>query len=179
MKNLITAALLSLASPAFAEAPDIDGRWVSVAPENFGGPFALREFTFEGDAWRIVLKTFADEAMTEPQFTLDVAGYYRLGAESMAVPGAWNGVFAAFDKTLTAHSAETVEMFGSVGCTLVVDQPFDLTDSACGFFHATMDNMGEYDLIAMRDGQLFLGERSGDLTKARPTALIPYPLVKE
>ncbi|MFM7336557.1 MAG: hypothetical protein ACKO2N_21545 [Tabrizicola sp.] len=179
MKTILAAALLALATPAVAEAPSIDGQWASLAPENFGGPFALRDFTFDGDAWRIVLRTFADEAMTQPQFTLDVAGYYRVGAESSAVPGAWNAVFAAFDKTLTAHSAETVAMFVGMGCTLEIDQPFDLTDQPCGFFHATMDNTGEYDLIAVKDGQLFLGDRSGDLTKARPTALIGYPLARK
>jgi hypothetical protein len=30
--------------------------------------------------------------------------------------------------------------------------------------------------VAFRDGALFLGERSGDLSKARPTALGTHPL---
>jgi hypothetical protein len=39
-----------------------------------------------------------------------------------------------------------------------------------------MQNMGEYDLVAIRNGQLFFGDRSGDLSKARPDKLTPYPL---
>ncbi|MGL5012587.1 MAG: hypothetical protein ACRC6I_22185 [Paracoccaceae bacterium] len=179
MKPLVTALLVSLSSPAWAEAPNLDGRWISVAPENIGQMYATRDFTFDGDAWSITFKAFADAERAAPMFTLQVDGHFRLGGESAAVPGAWNGVFGAFDKTVTAHSAAAVEMFGGMGCTLEIDQPFDLTDKACGFFHATMDTLGEYDLVALKDGQLFLGDRSGDLTKARPTALTPFPLVRE
>ncbi|MBL9048226.1 MAG: hypothetical protein JNK34_13105, partial [Tabrizicola sp.] len=109
MKRLLAAALFFIATPVLAEAPSIDGHWVSVAPENIGGPFATREFTFDGPAWRVAFRTFADAAMTQPGFTIDVSGFYRVGGESAAVPGAWNGVFAAFDKTVTAHSPEAVE----------------------------------------------------------------------
>jgi hypothetical protein len=179
VKRLLAAALLALAPPAFAEAPSIDGTWVSVAPENIGGPFATRAFTFDGDAWSVVFSTFADDGLTQPGFTINVAGYYRLGGASAAVPGAWNGVFAAFDKTVTAHSPEAVAMFADMGCTLELGQPFDLTDQACGFLHAAMEAMGEYDLVSIQGDQLFLGDRSADLTKARPTMLTPFPVVRK
>ena len=179
MKRLLAVALFFVATPVLAEAPSIDGHWVSVAPENIGGPFATREFTFDGPAWRVAFRTFADAAMTQPGFTIDVSGFYRVGGESTAVPGAWNGIFAAFDKTVTAHSPEAVAMFAGMGCTLVIGQPFDLTDQACGFLHASMDAMGEYDLVALQGEQLFLGDRSADLTKIRPTMLTPFPLIRK
>jgi hypothetical protein len=179
MKTLMTAALLFLATPALAEPPSLDGRWISVAPENMGQIFATRDFTFDGDAWSIRFRAFGDEALSVPILTLDVAGYYKIGGESAVVPGAYNGVFGASDKVLVADSDIAVKMFGDMGCRLEVGVPFDLTDQACGFFHASMDAAGEYDLVAMQGDQLFLGDRAGDLTRERPTRLTPFPLVRE
>jgi hypothetical protein len=179
MKALIATALIAFASPMLAEAPVIDGQWTSVAAENMGQLHATRDFTFDGDAWSITFRAFGDAGMTVPLFTLDVAGYYKIGGPSKDVPGAYNGVFGASDKVLVADSPAAVEMFGQMGCTLEVGVPFDLTDQACGFFHASMDAAGEYDLVALKDGQLFLGDRAGDLTKERPKALTPFPLIKK
>ena len=54
-----------------------------------------------------------------------------------------------------------------------------LVSEGCGFLPALTRAMGEYDLVAMKDGQFFFGDRAGDLTKARPTMLTPFPLVKK
>ncbi len=68
-------------------------------------------------------------------------------------------------------------MFAEQGCALAVGEALDLIDQGCGFVPPLMTAMGEYDLVAMRGGQLFLGDRAGDLTKERPASLTPYPLV--
>ncbi len=179
MKTAFAALSILLATPVIAEAPKLDGTWASIAPENIGQMYAMRDFIFDGDAWSITFRAFGDEALSVPIFTLDVAGYYKIGGESAVVPGAYNGVFGATDKTLVANSDIAVKMFGDMGCTLDVGVPFDLTDQACGFFHASMDAAGEYDLVAIHGDQLFLGDRAGDLTKERPKALTPFPLVKK
>jgi hypothetical protein len=179
MKSTLAALAILLASPVLAEAPKLDGNWISVAPENMGQIYATRDFTFDGDAWSIKFRAFGDETLSVPIFTLDVAGYYKIGGESAVVPGAYNGVFGATDKTLVADSDIAVKMFGDMGCTLQVGVPFDLTDQACGFFHAAMDAAGEYDLVSLQGDQLFLGDRAGDLTKERPVKLTPFPLIRK
>jgi hypothetical protein len=179
MKAALTALAVLIATPALAEAPQLDGRWVSVGPEDMGQIHATRDFTFEGDAWSVTFRAFGDAAMTVPLFTLEVAGYYRIGGASAVVSGAYNGVFGASDKVLVAESEAAVGMFADMGCTLEVGVPFDLTDQACGFFHASMDVAGEYDLVSLQGDQLFLGDRAGDLTKERPTKLTPFPLVRK
>lgn len=179
MNATLAALAILLATPVMAEAPKLDGRWTSVAPENIGQMYATRDFTFDGDAWSITFRAFGDEALSVTIFTLDVAGYYSLAGESSVIPGAYNGVFGATDKTLVADSDIAVKMFGDMGCTLDVGVPFDLTDQACGFFHASMDAAGEYDLVAIHGDQLFLGDRAGDLTKERPKVLTSFPLVKK
>ena len=101
--------------------------------------FGTRAFTFDGDAWSVTFRAFGDEAMSVPISTLNVAGHFKVGGPSAAVPGAFDGVFGAMDKSVVADSGIAVKMFGDMGCSLEVGVPFDLTDQACGFLHAAMD----------------------------------------
>lgn len=173
------AAVMLLASPAFAEAPDISGHWQSRAPEATGPVFATRDFILTDREWTIAFHAFADAEGKVPLFTLDVGGVYVLGGASVAVPGAVEGIFPATHRNLTADSAEGVAFFAGQGCALTVGQAMPLVQTGCGFVPGLMQAMGEYDLVAVKDGSLFFGDRSGDLTKARPTALTPYPLVRQ
>jgi hypothetical protein len=172
--------LALLAPPALAQtAPDIPGRWVSAAAEAAGPVTGMRDFTFDGDRWSVRFSAFADAGTTQPLFVLDVAGAYVVGGPSAAVPGAWDANFPILSTTVTAASPAGVDMFAGMGCTLSEGEPKALIAEGCGFLPPVMDAMGEFDLVALKDGQLFLGDRSGDLTKARPTALIAYPLVRK
>lgn len=179
MKALVTAAFFGLASPVFAEAPVLDGHWISAAPENMGQMYATRDFTFDGDAWSVTFRAFGDAAATVPLFTLDVGGAYRIGGASATVPGAYEGIFPATRRSITADSEAGVGLFADMGCTLSLGQAQDLVDEGCGFVPPLMQAMGEYDLVSIQGERFFFGDRSGDLTKARPTALTPFPLVKK
>lgn len=175
-----TAALLCLAAaPVAAQPPDIAGRWQSAAPEAAGPVFATRDFTLTDREWSVVFRAYADAAGTAPLFTLQVGGVYVLGGPAPAVPGAVEAVFPAERRSVTADSAAGVAFFAGQGCSLTLGQPQPLVDRGCGFVPGLMQAMGEYDLVALRDGALFFGDRTGDLTRARPQRLTDYPLVRQ
>ena len=178
----LTAALgfAALSLPAHAgDAPAITGHWRSAAPEAQGGIFATRDFHIDGDRWSVTFRAFADQAASQPLFRIDVAGAYVLGGPSASVTGAHEGIFPAIKRDLTAESPAGVALFASMGCTLENGVTKHLVSEGCGFLPALMQAMGEYDLVALKDGQLYFGDRAGDLTKARPAALTPFPLVKQ
>ena len=167
-------------TPALADdMASIDGHWISASAEAQGGIYATREFHIEGDRWSVVFLAFADEAASQPLFRIDVSGAYVIGGPSAAVDGAHEGIFPALQRDLTALSAGGVAMFVGMGCTLEEGVVKHLLDEACGFLPPLMQAMGEYDLVAVREDRLYFGDRSGDLTKARPTALTPFPLVRQ
>lgn len=174
---LVLSALAG--SAGAADAPAIAGHWASAAPEAQGPIFATRDFQLDDTSWSLVFRAFADSAATQPLFRIDVAGVYLVGGPSGAVPGAMEGIFPATQRKLTAESAAGVAMFESMGCKLEQGVTKSLVSEGCGFLPPLMQAMGEYDLVALKDGQLFFGDRTGDLTKARPTKLTPFPLVKQ
>lgn len=171
-----TAAALSIALPASVSSADtLQGQWVSETPENMGSFYATRAFEFTQDKWSITFDAFADEGATTLLFSVDVAGTYVVGADS-AVEGAQDAVFHISTREVTA-SEIGVGIFADMGCTLVSGEAKDLRNEACGFLPSVMQSAIEYDLISLQNEQLFLGERTGDLSKERPSALIAYPLV--
>lgn len=187
MKAPCLALLLaSLALPAAANpatdsldlAHAIRGQWASVAPEAYDRIHATRHFTFTAKRWAVRFQVYADAAGTQPLFHLNVGGPYTLGNLSAKVTGAVEGIFPADQRRITADSPAGVALFAEQGCTLRQGQALALVGRGCGFVPALTQNMGEYDLVSLQDGQLFLGDRSGDLSKARPDKLTPYPLRK-
>lgn len=177
---MAACASAALFTPALAEdAVSIGGRWTSVAPEAQGGVFATREFQFDDGRWSVIFRTFADEAASQPLFRIDVAGAYVIGGPSAAIEGAHNGIFPALQRDLTAESPAGVALFAGMGCALEEGVVKHLVDEGCGFLPPLMQVMGEYDLVALQDDRLFLGDRTGDLSKERPAALTPYPLVRQ
>lgn len=175
----LLASLSALPALAADAAPDITGHWVSSAAEPQGPIFATRDFTFDNRDWSVTFRGFADAEMQKPLFRIDVSGVYVIGGAASAVPGAFEGIFPATKRDITAESAEGVAMFGQMGCTLEQGVTKHLVNEGCGFLPALTAAMGEYDLVSLNDGQLFFGDRSGDLTKARPTMLTPFALVKK
>ena len=169
----------SFSVQAVAEAPKLSGRWASVAPEAQGKLFVTRDFTFEGESWGVRYRAFGDAEAKMPLFSLDVGGVYVIGGPSATVAGAYEGIFPATHRKITAESEAGAAMFAGMGCTLKVGESKALVSEPCGFVPSQMQAMGEYDLVAIKDGQFFFGERAGDLTKARPTALYPFPLVQK
>ena len=185
-RSLVAALALLGAVEAFAQAhqeapvmaPVLAGQWDSAGPEETGRMFATRSFNFDGDRWRVRFRTFADAEMRQALFTLEVGGVFALGGPSAKVPGAWEGVFPAQYRRIMADSDAGVALFASMGCTLRPGQAVSLTAQGCGFVPSLMQAMGEYDLVSVKEGQLFFGDRAGDLAKARPDKLTAFPLRK-
>lgn len=159
-------------------ATDIQGQWASVGPENYGSHHATRSFSISERDWRVRYQAFADPQGQQPLFTIRVAGVYALGNPSSRVAGAREGIFPALSRSVTADSDAGVQMFAGMGCALARGQETLLLNTGCGFVPGLMQSMGEYDLIAQVNGQLFFGDRAGDLSKARPDKLTPFALMR-
>jgi hypothetical protein len=173
-------ALLCMTQAAHAqEAPNLQGSWTSASLENYGSHFATRTFSFTAKEWSVTYRAYADAQGNQPLFRLDVGGVYVLGQASSSVPGAFEGIFPANRRMVTAESDAGVAMFAGMGCTLEKGKALSLVSQGCGFVPGLMQAMGEYDLVALKDDGLHFGDRAGDLTKARPVALTPYPLVRK
>ena len=185
MNKLISTALTSaalasvLVTQASAQAPVLQGEWTSVAPEAQGKIFVMRHFHFDGNQWGVLYHAFGDAQAKVPLFTLDVGGVFVIGGPSATVPGAYDGVFPATHRKIIADSDAGVGMFAGMGCALKVGEPKALVSEPCGFVPSQMTAMGEYDLVMTKDNKVFFGDRSGDLSKARPTTLYPFPLVQK
>jgi hypothetical protein len=149
-----------------------------VGPENYGSHHATRSFSITQRDWRVLYQAYADPQGQQPLFTIRVTGVYALGDPSPTVAGAREGIFPALSRSLTADSDAGVQMFASMGCRLARGQETPLLNTGCGFVPGLMQVMGEYDLVAQVGGQLFFGHRAGDLSKARPDKLTPFPLLR-
>lgn len=157
-------------------AADIQGQWVSVGAEHYGSHHATRSFVISGRDWQVRYQAYSDPEGRIPLFTIRVTGVYALGEPSSKVAGAREGIFPALSRSLTADSDDGVHMFAAMGCRLVRGQETFLLNAGCGFVPGLMQVMGEYDLIALVNGQLFFGDRASDLSKARPDKLTPHAL---
>lgn len=157
-------------------SPDISGHWISVAPEPMGELWDTREFRIGEGRWHVLFRTFADREASVPLFTLDVGGVYVVGGPSTSVAGAHAGIFPATHRHLICDSEAGAALFARMGAIIAAGERRALIDGGFAFVPPLMEAMGEYDLVALRDGKLFFGDRGGDLTKARPTALTPFPL---
>lgn len=174
--TMAACALALFPAVAMSEDNDINGRWISIAPEPQGGIFALREFRIHEPRFSVIFRAFSDADATVPLFRINVSGYFVLGGPSPEVDDAREGIFPLLDREVTAESQAGVEMFRSMGCALDEGVTVSLVDVGCGFLPPLMEAMGEYDLVSLQGDQLFFGDRSGDLTKVRPSMLTPFPL---
>lgn len=184
---VLASAVIGLVVPAVSMAaePDMElraamqGRWKSEMIENYGSHFATRSFNFSGTQWGVVYRTYADAEGRKPLFTIRVDGYYALGGASTAVPGAIEGIFPALNRRVTAETDDGVKALAAVGCASSVGLEVSLVRASCGGIPSVMENMGEYDMVSLVGSRLHFGDRTGDLSKARPKRLTPYPLTRE
>lgn len=163
---------------ASAKVPDISGRWRSEKIEKYDHLYATRSFAFSKSSWELTYQAYLDADTQIPVFTLYVSGEYLLGGQSKVVDAAHEGVFWAKKRDLIANSDAGVQLFASMGCALQIGTRNSLIEEGCGVIPSVMNAMGEYDLVSLKDGKLYFGDRSGDLTKSRPDKLTPFPLAK-
>lgn len=166
------------APPSPPLAAEIQGQWSSAGPENYGSHHATRSFSIGDRTWQVRYQAIADPQGSQPLFTIRVNGVYALGESSARVVGAREGIFPALSRSLTADSEAGVQMFAGMGCRLEQGRETFLLNAGCGFVPGLMQVMGEYDLVALKQAQLYFGDRTGDLSKARPDKLTQYPLLR-
>ena len=175
----MVAAMVAASTNAVAGAPVLRGEWRSAMPEAQGKLFVTRYFRFNENRWVLLYRAYADPEGKLPLFTMNVGGVFVVGGASASVPDAYESVFPATRRSITADSAAGAALFAPVGCALKIGEPKALLSESCGFVPSLMSAMGEYDLVKISAGQLFFGDRAGDLTKNRPTALYAFPLIHQ
>jgi hypothetical protein len=164
---------------------DITGKWKSESIETLvTGNYGKRLFTIDAKNWEVQFTMYLDSAATKPVFTFKGSGPYTLGEKSATVADAMDGTFSFTHKYLTLHTADTtlVKNLGFTQCGLQKDVEADITEKGCSFLESVTACAQEYDLVALKDGKMYGGQRPPAGTtlcdeKNRPTAL-GKPLVK-
>lgn len=136
-----------------------------------------RQFVFTDTTWEIFVQVFGDNACSVEKllFTVDFGGDYELGAESAAVPGAREGRYG-FSRKLVTPTAAGID-FLRPRCSQYPWAPGseqDIGKEGCDDLFASIPACPvEYDLTAIADGVLRLGDRSHPLCspETRPTKL--------
>lgn len=180
----LACALLLTAAPLGAEPPraaleTLSGTYASPAPEPWYGGHGIRHFTFQDGQWSLVFTHALDEGMQRPTFRFRTYGPYRIGAESAAVPGAFEGVFYEDAKfvTLLTTDANLIRAFGFSDCNLRPQEEVDISRTGCANWKPVAQCREDHDLIALDATGLRFGVRRRDndhCTAAnRPTALLP------
>lgn len=144
-----------------------------------------RAFVFTESMWKIIVHVYGDKSCSPSMllFTADFGGNYEMGANSRAVPGAQETRFA-FDHKLVTPTASGMD-FLKPRCAQypwVADTVQDIGTEGCGKMFVSIPSCpAEYDLTAITDGGLQLGDRSHSLCTpdARPTKLQALVFVKE
>lgn len=144
-----------------------------------------REFVFTETTWKIIVQVYGDKSCNPSAllFTADFGGNYDMGAESQAVPGAQETRFA-FDHKLVTPTAAGMD-FLKPRCAQypwAADTVQDIGKEGCGKMFVSIPSCpAEYDLTAITDGKLQLGDRGHPLCTpdTRPTKLQALPFVKE
>lgn len=171
--GLIIALLVVLmafgSEQAFAQTPDLTGRWVSAGCEP-GGPnqFNTRDFTLTRDRWTLLLTAHADQNCAVRTLSILINGPYTLGQASTTVPGATEGEFTANSVKLTPHVDQLVGLLnsatagtcGTQAWQLDVEQ--DITPTGgCSVLGLRLP-FTEYDIVKVEGNQLFFGARPAD-----------------
>lgn len=168
------------ASAASAVTPTaLMGTWKGEHCESAPGSTVSRrrQFVFTDTGWEIFVQVFGDAACSPEKllFSVDFGGDYQLGAESPAVPGARETRYGFGHKLVTA-TASGID-FLRPRCSRYPWTPGgeqDIGKEGCGNLFASIPACPvEYDLTAITDGVLRLGDRSHPLCspETRPTKL--------
>lgn len=187
-----TAALLITSALATATGcgqmtynQKLAGRWVSGSCESAGsGSYIKRDFTLTESTWKLNATIYNDAACTVKFLGLDIAGPYTVVQESPSVAGATEVNYQVTDRRLIPLSDGAVQLLMQGKCGAgpwAVNQIADIAQTGCaplGFPSNAQCPGGELDLNQIDGNNLFFGDRSADLCKARPTKLGTYPVTR-
>jgi hypothetical protein len=180
MKYIIIQFLFSLALLTDLPSDEIRGKWISEKPEKTpSGTYSIREFSIEKKKWEVRYTLYQDSALKLPVFTFRGKGTIQVGRPSATVDNTYEAVFQFERKYLSIKTRDTslVNKFGMGDCRLQYMKEKDITESGCSYFLSQMKCGQEYDLVSLKNGLLYLGERpkSGGMCEIdkRPRRLGP------
>lgn len=192
MKTLHISALAVLAMSVTLGAgcgaqtfnQQLTGRWASATCEP-GGPniYVKRDFTLTDATWKLNVGIFNDAACAAKFVAIDVAGGYQVKQPSATVTGATDVDYLVTTHTVTPATEAAVQTLTQANCgtgTRAVGQAVDVTKTGCAALQipTVAECPMELDLNKIDGDNLFFGNRSSDLCKARPTALGQLPVVR-
>jgi hypothetical protein len=135
--------------------------------------------------WKVIVQAFGDTTCRPETllFTVDFGGDYELGANSNTVPGAQETRFSFTHKLVTPTAAgvdflkQRCDQYPWTAGTVQ-----DIAKNGCGKLFVSVEACPvEYDLTAIVDGTLRLGDRSDPLCTPdrRPVKLHAFGFVRE
>lgn len=188
---------------------DLQGVWQSSEIETIENPdgsvmYIKREATFSDDNWDIRIRSFLDTEAKEPFFTIHAKGNYLLSGESPNVNDATCVDFVNTGRYVTAHHTALVDMLNEISFDTewLLDHEHDVSINGCALVPSIDDCPVEYDIIQIKDNNIYFGEFSPDQrediqklskgeiepsegsvgicsTENRPRQLMTYPLAKK
>jgi hypothetical protein len=168
-------------------APQLSGSWTGMQCESAQGSTVARrrQFVMTESTWKIIAQAFGDTKCSPETllYTIDFGGDYELGANSNTVPGARETRFSFTHKLVTPTAAgvdflkQRCDQYPWAQGTVQ-----DIAKNGCGKLFVSIEACAaEYDLTAIVDGTLRLGDRSHPLCTpdTRPTKLQALGFVRE
>ena len=196
---LLVTCAIALAGPAAGadsnkpgEGPNLTaaqliGTWKGTQCESTQGSTVSRrrQFVMTETTWKVIVQAFGDTTCRPETllFTVDFGGDYELGANSNTVPGAQETRFSFTHKLVTPTAAgvdflkQRCDKYPWTAGTVQ-----DIAKNGCGKLFVSVEACPvEYDLTAIVDGTLRLGDRSDPLCTPdrRPVKLHAFGFVRE
>ena len=158
-------------------ARDLIGRWVSAQPENLDQFYGIRDLVLTEHAWALIFTVHDDEKGHIRLFSVRAEGTYHLSNTQASLPGAHYITLRFIKRYVTVFMPAMLEIFKR-GNTLTWALGQEVNVSLTGANHVPSVSAVpiEYDLVKLEGNQLWLGDRSIDLSKQRAQKLDPYPL---
>lgn len=143
---------------------DVLGSWQSVTcealPDGRGSnQYRRREIGFTPERWNFFATFFGDASCMVPLFTARIEGPYRLG--TLIASGATEADLYFQRLRFTALNEQAARVLNDLGCgdgNFQVGVEQDTSETGC-VFPPTHEYPLEYDIVQMKDGLLYFGER--------------------
>jgi len=160
------------------------GRWVSASCEPAGpNLYVKRDFTITESTWQLNVVLFNDAACAAKFVGIDVGGGYQVKQDSASVPGATEVDYLVGNHSVTPYSDPAVQTLTQGKCgsgPWAIGTKADVTQTGCTPLQipSVATCPMEFDLNKIDGNNLYFGDRSSDLCKARPGKLGALPVVK-
>lgn len=138
------------------------GEWKSVKPEkSTNGTYGTRYFNLNENKWEVRFRLHLDSLLSQPLFEFRGIGTYEVEGKSKIDVKAFNAIFKFEHKYITLLTSDEtlISSLGFKNCELIKDIEKDITKEGCSFFQSKYDCSQEFDLLMMKNGQLFFGAR--------------------